>query len=88
MGNNTVRHEDRRLSNDHGQIGPAKVPNHVILAPVSGFTNAPLPWLAERNEAGLVVSGMAACTGLVEVRCEADVRSEVGGIEAPWRAAA
>ena len=82
-----MRHEDRRLLNDHGQIWPAKVPNRVILAPVSGFTDAPLPWPAERHGAGLVVSGMAACMGLVEGRCEADVRSEVGGIEGPWRAA-
>ena len=83
MGNSTVRHENRRLVNDHGQIGPAKVPNCVILAPMSGFTDVPLPWIAERHGAGLVVSGMAACTGLVEGQCEADVRSEVGGIEVP-----
>jgi len=55
---------------------------------MSGFTDVPLPWIAERHGAGLVVSGMAACTGLVEGQCEADVRSEAGGIEAPWRAAA
>ena len=87
MGNSTVRHENRRLVNDHGQIGPAKVPNRMILAPISGSTDAPLPWIAERHGAGLVVSGMGACTGLVEGKCEADVRSEVGGIEAPGRAA-
>ena len=45
-------------------IGPVAVPNRVILAPMSGITDAPFRRVAERLGAGLVVSEMTACAGL------------------------
>src|SRR5215510_11780257 len=61
-------------------IGPVVVPNRVILAPMSGITDAPFRRLAERLGAGLVVSEMTACAGLVRGEREASVRSEGFGI--------
>ncbi len=78
------------------QIGSVKVPNRVILAPMSGITDAPFRRLAERHGAGLVVSEMTACAALVEGQREARVRSEgrgvaihvvqLAGCEAHWMA--
>src|ERR1017187_9026272 len=78
------------------QIGPIKVPNCVILAPMSGITDAPFRRLAERHGAGLVVSEMTACAALVEGQREARARSEgqgvaihvvqLAGCEAHWMA--
>ena len=62
------------------QIGPVKVPNCVILAPMSGITDAPFRRLAERHGAGLVVSEMTACAALVEGQREARIRSEGRGV--------
>lgn len=62
------------------QIGPVSVPNRVILAPMSGITDAPFRRLAERLGAGLVVSEMTAGAGLVRGEREAQVRSESRGI--------
>ena len=45
-------------------IGSVVVPNRVVLAPMSGITDAPFRRLAERLGAGLVVSEMTACAGL------------------------
>src|SRR5262249_6185838 len=77
-------------------IGPIVPPNRVILAPMSGITDAPFRRLAERLGAGLVVSEMTACAGLVRGEREAAVRSEgrgvgiqvvqVAGCEAQWMA--
>ncbi|HEY6024809.1 MAG TPA: tRNA dihydrouridine synthase DusB [Pseudolabrys sp.] len=77
-------------------IGPVAVPNRVVLAPMSGITDAPFRRLAERLGAGLVVSEMTACAGLVRGEREAAVRSEgkgvgihvvqLAGCEAPWMA--
>jgi nifR3 family TIM-barrel protein len=55
-------------------------PNRVILAPMSGITDAPFRRLTERLGAGLVVSEMTACAGLVKGEREAAVRSEGSGI--------
>src|ERR1035441_6878326 len=52
----------------------------VILAPMSGITDAPFRRLAERRGAGLVVSEMTACTALAQGQREASVRSEGRGI--------
>jgi nifR3 family TIM-barrel protein len=52
----------------------------VILAPMSGITDAPFRRLAERLGAGLVVSEMTACAGLVRGEREARVRSEGNGV--------
>lgn len=78
------------------QIGAVNVPNRVILAPMSGITDAPFRRLAERHGAGLVVSEMTACAALVEGQREARVRSErqgvsihvvqLAGCEAHWMA--
>src|SRR5665647_130304 len=61
-------------------IGTVCVPNRVILAPMSGITDAPFRRLAERLGAGLVVSEMTACAGLVRGDREASVRSESSGV--------
>ena len=77
-------------------IGSTKAPNRVILAPMSGITDAPFRRLAEELGAGLVVSEMTACAGLVRGEREAAVRSDgrgvdihvvqLAGCEAPWMA--
>src|SRR5882757_11520801 len=78
------------------QLGPVTVPNRVILAPMSGITDAPFRRAAERLGAGLVVSEMTACAGLATGQREARVRSEgqgvginvvqLAGCEAHWMA--
>ena len=78
------------------QIGPIKVPNCVILAPMSGITDTPFRRLAERHGAGLVVSEMTACAALAQGQREARVRSQgegvaihvvqLAGCEAHWMA--
>jgi tRNA-dihydrouridine synthase B len=77
-------------------VGSIRLPNRVILAPMSGITDAPFRRLAERLNAGLVVSEMTACAGLVRGEREAAVRSEgrgigihvvqLAGCEAQWMA--
>jgi tRNA-dihydrouridine synthase B len=62
------------------QIGSIKVPNRVILAPMSGITDTPFRRLAERHGAGLVVSEMTASSGLAQGEREARVRSEGHGV--------
>ena len=61
-------------------IGPVAIPNRVFLAPMSGITDTPFRRLAERLGAGLVVSEMTACAGLVRGEREAAVRSEGEGV--------
>jgi nifR3 family TIM-barrel protein len=61
-------------------IGPIRAPNRVILAPMSGVTDAPFRRLAEELGAGLVVSEMTACAGLVRGEREAMVRSDGQGV--------
>jgi nifR3 family TIM-barrel protein len=62
-------------------IGSTQAPNRVILAPMSGITDAPFRRLAEELGAGLVVSEMTACAGLVRGEREAAVRSDGRGVE-------
>ena len=62
-------------------IGTARAPNRVILAPMSGITDAPFRRLAEALGAGLVVSEMTACAGLVHGEREAAVRSDGRGVD-------
>lgn len=62
-------------------IGPVHTPNRVIVAPMSGITDAPFRRLAEELGAGLVVSEMTACAGLVRGEREATVRSDGRGVE-------
>src|SRR5665811_2371279 len=75
---NTV--ENTQFSASPLSIGPVSVPNRVILAPMSGITDAPFRRLAERLGCGLVVSEMTACAGLVRGDREARVRSESRGV--------
>ena len=49
-------------------IGSVKLANPVVLAPMSGVTDAPYRRLAARLGAGLVVSEMTASSALVEGR--------------------
>ncbi len=60
-------------------IGNVPVPNRVILAPMSGVTDAPFRRLVERLGAGLVVSEMTASDALVEGCRDALLRSEGQG---------
>jgi tRNA-dihydrouridine synthase B len=72
--------------------------NQVLLAPMSGVTDAPFRRLAARLGAGLVVSEMTASQALVEGRRDALLRSEgqgvgihvvqLAGCEARWLAEA
>src|SRR5471030_3387027 len=78
------------------RIGNVTVPNRVILAPMSGITDAPFRRLAERMGAGLVVSEMTACAALAQGQRDARTRSQgqgvairvvqLAGCEAEWMA--
>ncbi len=96
IGSYSSRGEIKHNVTNSLRIGPVKVPNRVILAPMSGITDAPFRRLAERHGAGLVVSEMTACAALVEGQREARTRSEgqgvtihvvqLAGCEAHWMA--
>jgi tRNA-dihydrouridine synthase B len=62
-------------------IGTVRLPNPVVLAPMSGVTDAPYRRLAARLGAGLVVSEMTASSALVEGRSDALLRAEGSGVE-------
>jgi tRNA-dihydrouridine synthase B len=80
LGNCPIGDKKDRFPAKSLVIGPVKVPNNVILAPMSGITDAPFRRIAERYGAGLVVSEMTACAALVEGRREARSRSEGQGV--------
>src|SRR5262245_48373993 len=96
VGNAPVSEEMSRFAGSPMALGTLSVPNRVVLAPMSGITDAPFRRLAERLGAGLVVSEMTACAGLVRGDREASVRSEgqgvaihvvqLAGCEAQWMA--
>ena len=77
-------------------VGGIRLPNCVVLAPMSGITDAPFRRMAERLGAGLVVSEMTASADLAAGRREACRRSEgrgvainvvqLAGCEARWMA--
>jgi nifR3 family TIM-barrel protein len=77
-------------------IGPIELPNLVLLAPMSGITDAPFRRLAARLGAGLVISEMTACAALAEGKRIARRRVEdhgaglhvvqLAGCEARWMA--
>jgi tRNA-dihydrouridine synthase B len=77
-------------------IGEHAAANRVILAPMSGITDAPFRRLAVRLGAGLVVSEMTACPALAQGRSNARLRLEgqgtglhvvqLAGCEAQWMA--
>ncbi len=73
-----------------------QLPNRVVLAPMSGVTDAPFRRLVAELGAGLVVSEMTASEALVEGRRDARLRAEgqgvglhvvqLAGCEAHWMA--
>ncbi len=77
-------------------IGNKILPNGVVLAPMSGVTDAPFRRLAETLGAGLVVSEMVATSKLAEGRRDAVLRADgkgvaihalqLAGCEAHWMA--
>src|ERR1039457_399288 len=80
LGKQAVLGEIMRFPISALSMGPVCLPNLVILAPMSGITDAPFRRLAERLGCGLVVSEMTACAGLVRGAREARVRSESRGV--------
>jgi tRNA-dihydrouridine synthase B len=60
-------------------IGPLTLPNRVVLAPMTGVTDAPFRRVVSRLGAGLVVSEMTASEALIEGRRDAVLRSEGQG---------
>ena len=71
VGNIAKSLEHMKFSTRELDIGSAQAPNRVILAPMSGITDAPFRRVAEELGAGLVVSEMTACAGLVRGEREA-----------------
>ena len=77
-------------------IGNIAMPNRVLLAPMSGVTDAPFRRLVARLGAGLVISEMTASDALVEGDRNAVLRAEgqgtgvhvvqLAGCEPHWRA--
>ena len=71
VGNQLNAGETSRFPAVPMSIGPVSLPNRVILAPMSGITDAPFRRLAERLGAGLVVSEMTACAALAQGKRDA-----------------
>ena len=80
-------------------VGPIPLPNPVLLAPMSGVTDAPFRRLAASLGAGLVVSEMTACAALAGAGRSAQARTarrriedhgaglhvvQIAGCEARW----
>jgi nifR3 family TIM-barrel protein len=78
------------------RVGSVPLPNRVLLAPMSGVTDAPFRRLASDLGAGLVISEMTACAALAEGKRIARKRAEahgtgphvvqIAGCEARWMA--
>src|ERR1700752_3375932 len=58
-----------------------RLPNRVVLAPMSGVTDAPFRRLVARLGAGLVVSEMTASEALATGDAEASLRAEGRGLD-------
>jgi len=77
-------------------VGPVRLPNPVILAPMSGITDAPFRRQVEALGAGLVISEMAGCAALAAGKRDAKRRVagqgtrlhvvQLAGCEAHWMA--
>ncbi len=77
-------------------IGPVTLPNPVLLAPMSGITDAPFRRMVAGHGAGLVISEMTACGALAEGKRIAKRRVQkqgaglhvvqLAGCEARWMA--
>jgi len=83
IGSDFVRDKMTQIAGGSLQIGAVEVPNRVVLAPMSGITDAPFRRLTEQHGAGLVVSEMTACAALAEGQREARLRSEGEGVAIP-----
>jgi tRNA-dihydrouridine synthase B len=70
----------RPLSQKPLSVGPITLPNRVVLAPMSGVTDAPFRRLVANLGAGLVVSEMTACEDLVDGDRNAVLRAEGQGV--------
>ena len=81
VGNKFKLLENKLFPTKELGIGSAPVPNRAFLAPMSGITDTPFRRLAETLGAGLVVSEMTACAGLVRGEREAAVRSDGRGVD-------
>lgn len=62
-------------------VGPVRLPNRVLLAPMSGITDLPFRRLAQRLGAGLVVSEMIASKSLINSNREELRRIQGGGVK-------
>src|SRR3954466_10121901 len=62
------------------KIGDITVANRVLLAPMSGITDAPFRRLTAALGAGLVISEMTACDDLVNARPMTLLRCEASGV--------
>jgi tRNA-dihydrouridine synthase B len=77
-------------------IGPLTVPNPVLLAPMSGVTDAPFRRQVASHGAGLVISEMTACAALANGKRNSALRIkdhgaglhvvQIAGCEAHWMA--
>jgi nifR3 family TIM-barrel protein len=81
VGNKAKALKYNKFQTGELDIGSVRTPNRVILAPMSGITDAPFRRLAEELGAGLVVSEMTACAGLIRGEREAAVRSDGRGVD-------
>src|SRR5262245_28410686 len=61
------------------EIGPVRIRNRVLLAPMSGVTDSPFRRMAAQLGAGLVVSEMTACASLARGRLDMLRRVEAHG---------
>jgi nifR3 family TIM-barrel protein len=61
-------------------VGGLTLANRVVLAPMSGVTDAPFRRLAARLGAGLVISEMTACEALAAGKRDARLRMEAPGV--------
>jgi tRNA-dihydrouridine synthase B len=62
-------------------VGGVNLPNRVLLAPMSGITDAPFRRLAAQLGAGLVISEMTASDALASGEAEAQLRAAGAGLE-------
>jgi len=62
------------------KVGDVTIANRVLLAPMSGVTDAPFRRLAARLGTGLVISEMTACAALAAGKHHARLRMEAPGI--------
>jgi tRNA-dihydrouridine synthase B len=69
----------RRRTVQSISIGPIRLPNPVLLAPMSGVTDAPFRRLVAGQGAGLVISEMTACAALAAGKRNARLRVEGQG---------